>query len=160
VPIDWGNASDDDIIRAYRERFGGDVSAITGYTEDGTERLEASYQQSIDWYNQFRQRTGRAPTKEEWAQEISFETGMGYDTEVEMIRLARGLDLVTTPYAFNTDEARRMAEAGWRVGVGPMAAVALDGVPVAGAVFAPGLSREDRMVLRAVLRPRRAAAEA
>ncbi len=40
------------------------------------------------------------------------ETGMGYDTEVEMIRLARGLDLVTTPYAFNAGEARRMAEAG------------------------------------------------
>jgi predicted TIM-barrel enzyme len=40
------------------------------------------------------------------------ETGMGYDREVEMIRLARGLDLLTTPYVFNADEARRMAEAG------------------------------------------------
>lgn len=40
------------------------------------------------------------------------ETNMGYDKEVEMIRLARERDLLTTPYAFTTDEAERMAEAG------------------------------------------------
>lgn len=40
------------------------------------------------------------------------ETGMGYDREVEMIRLARQLDLLTTPYVFAPDDARRMAEAG------------------------------------------------
>jgi predicted TIM-barrel enzyme len=40
------------------------------------------------------------------------ETGMGYDREVEMIRLARQLDLLTTPYVFNPDDAVRMAEAG------------------------------------------------
>ena len=40
------------------------------------------------------------------------ETDMGYDKEVEMIRLARERDLLTTPYAFTTDEAERMAEAG------------------------------------------------
>ncbi|MBN1418937.1 MAG: phosphoenolpyruvate hydrolase family protein [Planctomycetes bacterium] len=40
------------------------------------------------------------------------ETGMGYDLEVEMIRTARGLDLLTTPYVFDDDEARAMAEAG------------------------------------------------
>ena len=40
------------------------------------------------------------------------ETGMGYDREVEMIRLAHELDLLTTPYVFNPDEAARMAEAG------------------------------------------------
>ena len=39
------------------------------------------------------------------------ETGMGYDKEVEMIRLAGELDLVTTPYVFTTDEARAMAAA-------------------------------------------------
>lgn len=39
-------------------------------------------------------------------------TGLGYDKEVEMIRLARGMDLLTTPYCFNEDEARAMAEAG------------------------------------------------
>ncbi|KAJ9615518.1 ToMV susceptible protein tm-1(GCR26) [Cladophialophora chaetospira] len=40
------------------------------------------------------------------------ETGMGYDKEVEMISEARKLDLLTTPYAFNVDEAQRMTTAG------------------------------------------------
>ena len=40
------------------------------------------------------------------------ETGMGYGREVEMIRLAREMDLLTTPYVFNPDEAAQMAEAG------------------------------------------------
>jgi len=39
-------------------------------------------------------------------------TGMGYDKEVEMVRLAHELDLLTTPYAFTPDEARAMAQAG------------------------------------------------
>ena len=33
------------------------------------------------------------------------ETGMGYGLEVEMIRTAHALDLLTTPYVFS--EARR-----------------------------------------------------
>src|SRR5215204_7583900 len=40
------------------------------------------------------------------------ETGMGFDKEVEMIRLARELDLLTCPYVFTEDEARAMAKAG------------------------------------------------
>ena len=40
------------------------------------------------------------------------ETGMGYDLEVQTIRLAREMDLFTTPYAFNAEEARAMTEAG------------------------------------------------
>ena len=40
------------------------------------------------------------------------ETNMGYDREVEMIRLARQMDLLTTPYVFKSDEAAQMAEAG------------------------------------------------
>lgn len=40
------------------------------------------------------------------------ETGMGYDKEVEMIRAAHELDLLTTPYVFNVDEAERMTRAG------------------------------------------------
>lgn len=40
------------------------------------------------------------------------ETGMGYGLEVDMIREAHALDLLTTPYAFNPDEAAAMAEAG------------------------------------------------
>jgi predicted TIM-barrel enzyme len=40
------------------------------------------------------------------------ETGMGFGLEVEMVRTARRLDILTTPYAFTPDEARQMAEAG------------------------------------------------
>jgi predicted TIM-barrel enzyme len=40
------------------------------------------------------------------------ETGMGYALEIEMIRAARALDLLTTPYVFNEVEAAAMAEAG------------------------------------------------
>ena len=39
-------------------------------------------------------------------------TGLGYDKEVEMIRLAHELDLLTTPYVFNEDEAQAMVKAG------------------------------------------------
>jgi predicted TIM-barrel enzyme len=40
------------------------------------------------------------------------ETGMGYGLEVELVRQARELDLLTCPYVFTVDEARAMAEAG------------------------------------------------
>ena len=40
------------------------------------------------------------------------ETGMGYGLEVEMIRAAGELDLLTAPYVFTPDDARAMAEAG------------------------------------------------
>jgi predicted TIM-barrel enzyme len=40
------------------------------------------------------------------------ETGMGYGLEVEMIALAHRLDLLTTPYVFNTDEAEAMTKVG------------------------------------------------
>ncbi|MBT8402843.1 MAG: phosphoenolpyruvate hydrolase family protein, partial [Gemmatimonadetes bacterium] len=40
------------------------------------------------------------------------ETGMGYGLEVEMIGVAAGLDLLTTPYVFDTSQAVEMTEAG------------------------------------------------
>jgi predicted TIM-barrel enzyme len=40
------------------------------------------------------------------------ETGMGYGLEVEVIRRAREMDLLTTPYVFSEDNAREMANAG------------------------------------------------
>ncbi|KAF1923472.1 uncharacterized protein M421DRAFT_425843 [Didymella exigua CBS 183.55] len=40
------------------------------------------------------------------------ETGMSYDAEVEVMRKACELDLLTTPYVFNVEEARKMADAG------------------------------------------------
>lgn len=40
------------------------------------------------------------------------ETGMGYEEEVNMIRIAHEMDLLTTPYVFDVDEAERMTSAG------------------------------------------------
>jgi predicted TIM-barrel enzyme len=40
------------------------------------------------------------------------ETGMGYGLEVDLIKAARDLDLLTTPYVFDVDESKRMTEAG------------------------------------------------
>jgi predicted TIM-barrel enzyme len=40
------------------------------------------------------------------------ETGMGFGLEVDMIAEAHGLDLLTTPYVFNPDEAVAMTRAG------------------------------------------------
>ena len=40
------------------------------------------------------------------------ETGMGYGLEVDMIRTAHEMGLLTTPYCFNPDEAAAMAAAG------------------------------------------------
>jgi len=40
------------------------------------------------------------------------ETGMSFDKEVEVIQMANKMDLFTMPYAFNPEEARKMAKAG------------------------------------------------
>lgn len=40
------------------------------------------------------------------------ETGMGYDLEVAMIKKAHALDLVTSPYVFDPEQAVKMAKAG------------------------------------------------
>ncbi|MBX9653763.1 phosphoenolpyruvate hydrolase family protein [bacterium] len=40
------------------------------------------------------------------------ETGMSYDLEIDMIRQANELDLLTCPYVFNEHDAARMTEAG------------------------------------------------
>jgi predicted TIM-barrel enzyme len=40
------------------------------------------------------------------------ETGMSYGLEVDMIALARAMDLLTTPYVFNEEDAAAMARAG------------------------------------------------
>jgi len=40
------------------------------------------------------------------------ETGMGYGLEVEVVRKAREMDLLTTPYVFSEENARDMAKAG------------------------------------------------
>jgi len=40
------------------------------------------------------------------------ETGMGFDKEIELIRLARDRDLLTTPYVFDVRQTQQMVDAG------------------------------------------------
>lgn len=40
------------------------------------------------------------------------ETGMGYNLEIETIRIAHELDMLTCPYVFSEQDARNMAKAG------------------------------------------------
>lgn len=66
------------------------------------------------------------------------ETGMSYKLEVEMVRMAREMDLLTSPYVFNPEEAVMMAEAGADIIVAHM------GLTTKGAIGAKtALSLED-----------------
>jgi predicted TIM-barrel enzyme len=70
---------------------------------------------------------------------VSFEeTGMGYGLEVDMIRQAHDLDLLTTPYVFNPDESAAMTRAGADVVVAHM------GVTVGGSVGASSAKTLDQ----------------
>lgn len=68
------------------------------------------------------------------------ETNMGYDREVEMIGLAAKLDLLTTPYVFNTEDAVKMSKAGADVLVAHM------GLTTAGAIGAKTAKTPDDCV--------------
>ena len=66
------------------------------------------------------------------------ETGMGYGLEVDMIARARELDLLTTPYVFDPDQAAAMTRAGADVIVSHM------GLTTGGAIgAATALKLED-----------------
>lgn len=72
---------------------------------------------------------------------VSFEeTGMGYGLEVDMIRQAHEIDLLTTPYVFNPDEATAMTEAGADIIVAHM------GVTTGGAIGATSAKSLDDCV--------------
>jgi predicted TIM-barrel enzyme len=89
------------------------------------------------------------------------ETGMGYGLEVDLVRLARGKDLLTTPYVFNEAEARAMTEAGADIVVAHMgltvggsigAATAFkleDCVPTINAIASAALAVRDDVVVLA-----------
>jgi len=68
------------------------------------------------------------------------ETGMGYGLEVDMIAAANALDLVTTPYVFNPDEAKAMTGAGADMVVAHM------GVTTGGAIGATSARSLDACV--------------
>jgi predicted TIM-barrel enzyme len=70
------------------------------------------------------------------------ETGMGYGLEVEMIRQAHAMELLTCPYVFNEGEAKQMAEAGADVLVPHM------GLTTAGLIGAKTAMSLDDAVVR------------
>ncbi len=75
------------------------------------------------------------------AMRASFEeTGMGYGLEVDMIAAAHELDLLTTPYAFDADEASEMTRAGADIVVAHM------GVTTGGSIGASSAMTIDACV--------------
>ncbi|KAI0473385.1 TIM-barrel-protein domain-containing protein [Xylariaceae sp. FL0804] len=56
------------------------------------------------------------------------ETGMGYALEVEMVRIAAEMDLLTSPYVFTGDEAAAMTRAGADIVVAHMGLTASKGI--------------------------------
>jgi len=68
------------------------------------------------------------------------ETGMGFGLEVDMIAEANKLDLLTTPYVFNPDEARAMTRAGADIVVAHM------GVTTGGSIGATSAKSLDDCV--------------
>jgi len=68
------------------------------------------------------------------------ETGMGFGLEVDMIAQAHALDLLTTPYVFNPDEAAAMTRAGADVVVAHM------GVTTGGSIGATSAKSLDDCV--------------
>ena len=70
------------------------------------------------------------------------ETGMGYGLEVDMIRQAHEMDLLTTPYAFNPEEAEQMADAGADIIVAHM------GLTTKGSIGAATALSLDESVIR------------
>jgi predicted TIM-barrel enzyme len=71
------------------------------------------------------------------------ETGICFSTEVDMIRQAHELDLLTTPYVFSADEAVAMTEAGADFIV-PHLGVTVGGT--IGAETAPSLEESVRLI--------------
>ena len=69
------------------------------------------------------------------------ETGLGYGLEVDMIRMAHEIDLLTTPYVFTPDEAVAMAKAGADIIVAHM------GVTVGGAIGATSAKTLDQSIV-------------
>ncbi|XP_024527788.1 uncharacterized protein LOC9632075 isoform X1 [Selaginella moellendorffii] len=70
------------------------------------------------------------------------ETGMGFGAEVEMIKQAHEMGLITTPYAFNEEESRAMAQAGADIIVAHM------GLTTAGSIGASTALTLDQSVDR------------
>lgn len=68
------------------------------------------------------------------------ETNMGYYKEVEMIQMAHDLDLLTTPYVFDTEDAKKMTAAGADILVAHM------GLTTSGSIGAQTAKTHDQCI--------------
>lgn len=64
MAVDYGTMTDDQIIAAYKARFGGDVSAIAGAGQEID--AAALYDNMVKWYDGFLAKNGRSPNEGEW----------------------------------------------------------------------------------------------
>jgi predicted TIM-barrel enzyme len=71
-------------------------------------------------------------------------TGMGYDKEIELISIAHDLDMFTSPYVFDTNQAKAMVKAGADQLVAHM------GLTTAGSIGAAVALTLDEAVARAM----------
>ncbi len=69
------------------------------------------------------------------------ETGMSYSMEVDCVEAARAMDLLTTPYVFNVDDAQQMTKAGADIIVAHM------GLTTSGAIGARTAKTLDQCVV-------------
>ena len=83
------------------------------------------------------------------------ETGMGYGLEVDMIRQAHELDMLTTPYVFNPGEATAMAEAGADIIVAHMGVTTGGSVGATSAKSLEDCAGEIDAIAEAAMRVRR-----
>lgn len=77
------------------------------------------------------------------------ETGMGYGLEVEMIRKAHELDMVTCPYVFDPEQAKAMAEAGADVLVAHMGLTTKGSIGAETAVTLDDCCEKIRAIIKA-----------
>jgi predicted TIM-barrel enzyme len=86
------------------------------------------------------------------------ETGMGFGLEIDMIRLAHGMDLLTTPYCFNADDSVAMTQAGADIvvahlglttkgSIGATTAVSLENAPAKVQEIADAAKRVNKDVI-------------
>ncbi|MDZ7693999.1 MAG: phosphoenolpyruvate hydrolase family protein [Balneolaceae bacterium] len=77
--------------------------------------------------------------------QILEETGMSFDLEIEMVRIAHDLDMLTCPYVFDVDQAEKMTEAGADVIVAHMNTTVKGSIGVSSDV-APSLEESAKRV--------------
>jgi len=83
------------------------------------------------------------------------ETGMGYGLEVDLIRQAHEMNLLTTPYCFNHEEAVAMAEAGADIVIAHMGLTTKGTIGAASAVSLEDSARRVQVICDAAKRVRK-----